>query len=53
MLMILFFYLKKIYKDLIINNKIDATEQMRITIRNVLNTFLNALPEDMRSILHK
>ena len=40
-------------QDLIMNNKLDANEETKATIRNILVTFSNSLPEDVRSFLHK
>ena len=40
-------------EDLIMNSKLDANEETKNTIKNVLNTFLLAVPEDVRSFLHK
>jgi hypothetical protein len=39
--------------DSIENGKIEATEQITVKLKEIINTFLNALPEDMRSILKK
>jgi hypothetical protein len=40
-------------QDLILNNKLDANEETKTTITNILITFLNSLPEDVRSFLNK
>jgi hypothetical protein len=40
-------------QDLIMNNKLDANEETKTTITNILITFLNSLPEDVRSFLNK
>jgi hypothetical protein len=39
--------------DSIENGKIEANEQIIFKLKEIINAFLNALPEDMRSILKK
>jgi len=39
--------------DLAERNKIDSTESAKTKLRDILDKFLKALPEDVRAILHK